>query len=74
MGTIYEKVNDTTIRVDEDKQVLSSKTYNITFLKSQRVQIMSDASEYAAKRQVELDEVDTLIAECAKLGVEEPII
>lgn len=71
MNEEYKKVDDKTIEVTttETKEVV--RAYEIDFLKKQRESIQEQKDRDNAQRDLELAEVDTLIAESAKLGITE---
>lgn len=43
--------------------------YTLNYLVAQKEAILKDMANYQAARQIELDEVNALIAECNKLGI-----
>jgi hypothetical protein len=68
-----KKLSDFRIEVKKEDIKSSTQIYDYHFLVEQRARILLDMSNYAAARQKDLDEVDGLLAECKKLGIE-PLI
>lgn len=63
-----EKAGENVLKVTRDVIGVEA-TYTYEFLISQRKAIEDDLKKYQAMRQIELEEVNTLIAECEKLGI-----
>jgi len=70
MDPIYEKVDDTTIKVTKEVEIKTEeKTYDLDFLRQQEVNILKQKNDFVEARNVELEEVRLLIAECEKIGL-----
>lgn len=69
METIYEKQDDTTLRVVKPVATTEEKTYNLDFLKEQELQLLKSKNEFIQARDKELEEVRSLIAQCETLGI-----
>ena len=72
------KLDDNTIEVVKviPERELPPQRYTVEFLNNQKKSIQTQLDNYTAQRQAEIAEVDSLLAECTKLGVvakEEPI-
>lgn len=66
----YKKIDEHTIQVTTEipaKAVVQKYDYN--YLLSQKKAIEEDLAKFTAARQAELADVNTLIAECEKLGI-----
>jgi len=65
-----KKIDDYTLQVTRvvPAQEIAQK-YDYNFLLHQKEAIEKDLARYTAERQAELDEVNTLIVECEKLGI-----
>jgi hypothetical protein len=65
------KINDMEIEVTKETPVVEpvKTVYNLDFLYSQRESIVKSANDFVALRQVELDEVNALIAGAESAGV-----
>ena len=63
------KIDDNTIQVEKEETKTSVNSYHYDFLLNQREAIKKQASEFAKERQIELDEVELLIAEADKIGI-----
>jgi len=65
-----KKIDDYTLQVTRvvPAQEIAQK-YDYNFLLHQKESIEKDLARYTAERQAELDEVNTLIVECEKLGI-----
>ena len=60
--------------VTKEEVVVKKNTYTYEYLLRQKLAIEKQRDEQLAQRQAELDEVNSLIAECDKLGMEKPVI
>lgn len=69
MKPIYTKVDETTIKMTEEKVEQKETSYNLDFLKSQEIQILKQMNDFVAERKKELEEVRILIAKCTELGI-----
>ena len=74
--TKYTKENEFTLKVEEPKMVeepsnteIETRTYGYGFLLKQKEVITKQRDEMIALKEKELAEVNTLIAECEKLGI-----
>ena len=67
--TTYKKIDDFRIEKTEVKSSTEVNTFEVNFLTEQKKNIESQRDAYAAARNVEIAEVDTLLAECAKAGI-----
>jgi len=70
MNMETKKIDDYTLqvtRVVPAQEIAQKYVYN--FLLHQKEAIEKDLARYTAERQAELDEVNTLIVECEKLGI-----
>ncbi len=67
----YKKIDDNTIEVTIQPPLpaIIVNTYDYDFLLLQREAIKKQAQEFADARKAELDEIETYIAECNKLGI-----
>ena len=65
------KIDEVSMSVEQDPVTTTPApvTYTKDFLLKQRVDIQNQADDYAKARQVELDNVDALLAECDSLGL-----
>jgi len=63
-----KKIDENVLQVTRDVIGVTA-TYTYEFLVGQRAAILADLAQYQAMRQIELDEVDKLLAECQKLGI-----
>ena len=74
MDPTFTKVDDTTIKKTQEVEIKAGeKTYNIDFLKQQEIAIIRQRDDFVAAREVELKEVQELIAKCEELGIGHPI-
>ena len=77
MTDVFSKISDTEIKVVKTETKEVEHTYNYDYLIKQKATIEAQKAREMAQRDLELDEVNALIAECVKLGitekVEEPI-
>ena len=71
---IFEKENDTTLKVIKAPAEAEINTYDITFLKTQRETIQAQKDNDNAQRDIELSEVDNMLAQAEKLGIVEKVI
>lgn len=70
MDPIYEKVDDTTLKVTREVEVKpEEKTYDLDFLKNQEVAILQQKNDFVEARNKELEEVRALISQCETLGI-----
>jgi len=70
----YKKIDDNTIEVTKNETFdpeITVTNYKRDFLLNQRASIIKQANDFLSERQKELAEVDELIAECDKLGIEQ---
>ena len=66
----FSKLDDNTISVEKViPETMETQTYDYDFLLSQRDAIQKQADDFAAARQVELDEVNGLISQAEGLGI-----
>ena len=65
----YIKFNDTTIHVTKTETKEEVRTYDLDFLKEQEANIIAQKKRDNEARDKELEEVQTLIAECEKLNI-----
>ena len=68
------KIDDNTIKVVKTETKEVENTYNYDFLIKQKATIEAQKAREMALRDEELAEVDTLIAECIKLGITEKVV
>ena len=70
----YKKISDTQIEVTKPMEVTEtpavSKVYDYAFLKQQVINITAQRDEMIALKESELLEVQTLLNEADKLGIE----
>jgi len=72
MEKTYTKTEDGKLEVASTPEVVvSTNTYDISFLKKQLVSIQAQKDEQMAQRDIELAEITVLIAECNKLDIVE---
>jgi len=72
MKKTYTKNQEGKLEVTTTPEVvISTQTYDSSFLKKQLVSIQAQKDEQMAQRDIELAEVERLIAECAKHEVED---
>ena len=64
------KIDDYTIEVTKNKVVTSTSTYDIDFFLNQKIAIQKSLDDFTVARLAELAEVDELLAQCEKLGIE----
>ena len=64
------KVDDYTLGVTKEKVVTNTSTYDIDFLLNQKIAIQKSLDDFTVARLAELAEVDELLAQCEKLGIE----
>ena len=57
------------ITIQPNTPAAVTQIYDYDFLIQQRVAIIKQANDYIEARTKELTEVDTLLAECSKLGI-----
>jgi len=72
----YTKENEFTLKIEEPKMVekpsdteIKTRTYDYGFLLEQKEAIIKQRDETIILKEKELAEVNTLIAECEKLGI-----
>lgn len=71
MDPIYEKVDDTTLKVTTPVEIQTEeKTFDLDFLESQREAIMKQKADFIQARDLELEEIRILIFKCGELGVQ----
>jgi hypothetical protein len=71
MEPIYEKVDDTTLKVTKPVEIAEeTKEYDLDFLESQEEAILKQRDDFVLARDLELLEVRELIAKCKELGVQ----
>ncbi len=65
------KISDNEIQISKAVETPAPVvvTYKYDYLIAQKANIITDANAYLAARKKELDEVEALLAECAKQGV-----
>ena len=64
------KISETSIEVTKTTDPIEQKTtYTKDYLLGQRVAIQAQLDQQTAARQAELDEIDSLLAECDSLGI-----
>uniref|UniRef100_A0A6M3LTW5 Uncharacterized protein n=1 Tax=viral metagenome TaxID=1070528 RepID=A0A6M3LTW5_9ZZZZ len=64
------KIDDYTLEVTKYEVVTSTSTYDIDFLLKQKIAIQKSLDDFTVARLAELAEVDGLLAQCEKLGIE----
>jgi len=64
------KIDDYTLGVTKEEVVTNTNTYNIGFLLNQKIAIQKSLDDFTVARLTELAEVDELLAQCEKLGIE----
>ena len=64
------KVDDYTLGVTKEKVVTNTSTYDIDFLLNQKIAIQKSLDDFTVARLAELAEIDELLAQCEKLGIE----
>ena len=70
----YIKKDDTTLQVTKAVEVKEEVVeYNIDYLKQQEVAILKSMNDFVAARKLELAEVQDLIAQCEKLGIQSKV-
>ena len=76
----YTKISDSEIKVVKTETKEVEHTYNYDFLIKQKATIEAQKAREMAQRDLEIAEVNALLAECVKLGItaepepiEEPI-
>jgi len=62
------------VTVQKEAPAAEVKTYDYSFLLSQRAAIIKQANDYLAQRQKELTEVKDLIARAELLGITEAVM
>ena len=63
------KIDADNISIEKTKTISDTISYNYSFLIANKNDIIADAASYAIERQKEIDKIDLLLAECAKVGV-----
>ena len=72
MQKTYTKNQEGKLEVTTTPEVvISTQTYDLSFLKKQLVSIQAQKDEQMAQRNIELAEVEALIAECIRHEVED---
>ena len=67
----YVKKDDTTLQVTKPVEIAEVvQEYDLDFLKQQEVAILKSMNDFVDARKVELAEVQDLIAQCEKLGIQ----
>ena len=74
MTDVFTKVSDSEIRVASTETKAVEHTYNLNFLLEQKKTIQAQKDREIAQRDLELTEVNKLIAECGKLGIVEKVV
>ncbi len=69
MTDVFSKISDTEIKVVKTETKEVEHTYNYDFLLKQKATIEAQKAREMAQRDLELAEVNALIAECIKLGI-----
>ena len=69
----YIKISDNEIKVIKTETNESEQNYTYEYLLTQRANIIKQKETEDAKRNEEIAEVDTLLAECEKLGIAEKV-
>ena len=69
----YIKISDNEIKVIKTETNESEQNYTYEYLLTQRANIIKQKEAEDAKRNEEIAEVDTLLAECEKLGIAEKV-
>jgi len=73
------KIDDYTLEVTKEEIKSTTNTYDVTFLKKQKITIQKSLDDFTEKRLAEIAEVDELLAQCELVGIivkpveEEPI-
>lgn len=66
----FSKIDENTIQVEKViPETTETNTYDYDFLLSQRDAIQKQADDFAAARQVELDEINGMIDQADSLGI-----
>ena len=73
MTDVFTKISDSEIKVVKTEVKEVANTYDYSFLIEQRKTILAQKIREMAQRDLELAVVDTLIAECIKLGITETV-
>jgi len=68
--TDFKKIDDFTIEKTEVVSETKTNAYDINFLIKQKQDIKKQRDEFVIARNIEIAEVDNLIAEAKKLGIE----
>jgi len=63
------KIDEYTLEITKDEIVTKTCTYDITFLKKQKVDIQKSLDDFTAARLAEIAEVDELLAKCVAVGI-----
>ena len=71
MGNTYSKISDTEIErtKQEDQPAAVKNTFTRAFLEQQKKDIQTQKDAYDALRDIELAEVNEMLAECDKLSI-----
>jgi hypothetical protein len=71
MDNIYEKQDDTTLRVIKPvvTQETESVSYDLETLQNQEISILKSKNDFVEARDKELEEVRELISQAEKLGI-----
>jgi len=62
------------VTIQKEAPLAEVKTYDYSFLISQCAAIIKQANDFLAQRQVELDEVQSLLNQCDALGIKELVM
>jgi len=71
---VFTKVSDSEIKVIKTETKEVANIYNYNFLIEQRKTILAQKAREISQRDLELAEVDALIAKCKELGIVEKVV
>jgi len=63
-----KKIDDYTLETEKTVKKVTMR-FTRDFLEGQKAAILADIARYKAERQIELDEINALLAEMDKLGI-----
>jgi len=63
------KIDEYTLEVTKEKVTTETNTYDVTFLKNQKVAIQKSLDDFTTARLSEIAEVDELLAQCTAVGI-----
>jgi len=70
---VFTKVSDSEIKVIKTETKEVEHTYNYDYLLKQKATIEAQKAREMAQRDLEIAEVNALLAECIKLGIKEKV-